>query len=398
MGSEIFVVACSACDAEGADNVTPIGCSACGARYEEQYESSDASSDSDGDDVFEIGTCHTCGIRGDEYIEGKFCRVCGGRADGCDFCKDCDNEGCDECLPTSPMERLKVYREGMKVGAPVFCTDENTDSCAVVSCKLCSKDKSGGGGHVCYGKHCPVCELRAKYHKKPIGTQAPSSPLPALKSIGGSISLVENGENAVMMSDPLSTIPPPVFVLNPWGMFIFNPSGAFPYSLIQVDAEGDWQFPPSAKAVSVLGMLQRSRLGTEFSMLVMNRLCLFLLFAPRMTPKLAPRAVETTHRIMEAVLPETLNPIAAPYTQDEVDWVVAGVGVSFRELEEARLWTFVYEMIVGLITADEKAALMYRTIMSYSPLMSLVEAKKYRESVEQRDPYALISVHFPASS
>lgn len=371
MGGEFFVVACSACNAEGADKVTPIGCAACGAMYEPQVDSSDSSSDyssseEDGDEVFEIGECHSCGVKGDEYIEGKFCKMCGGRADGCDFCKACNNEGCDACRSTSPAERLKAYREG-----------------AMIGCKTCNNEKKQG--HLCYGKNCPVCQLRAKE----------SSPTPVETKIGTKISLVEESDSAVMVSDPLASIPPPVFMLNPWGMFIFNADGSFPYSLIQNGAEGDWQFPPAAKAVNVLSMLQRSRMGTEYALLVMNRLCLFLLYAPRMKPRLAPRAVELTHRIMEAILPDNLTPVSAPYTNDEVAWVLAGEGVSFREIEEPRLWTFIYEMIVGLITADEKAALMYRTIMSYSPLMSLVEAKKYCESVEKRDPYASISVHFP---
>lgn len=365
---EYYDIACGACDAHGTSVVTPMGCRACGASF------GDGSEDSDDDDVFEIGAdeCRSCGIQGEQHIEGRFCKVCGERADGCDKCSDCNNEGCDACWATSPQAKLDAYRVSTKVSC---------DGCMDVGCKMCKKQK---GGHLCYGKHCPICEFRERHAKKEVMVAAPVP-------IGGSISMATEGVVA-LVPDPLAELPSPVFVLNPWGMFNLMPG--YPFSLLQTNVEGDWQFPPAASAARVLGLLQQSIKGTEFAMLCMNRLCLFLTYGPRMNPTLAPCAVEMTHRLLEAERPHALSPIAVPYSQEEVDWVVAGIGSSFRNFSEGQLWTFVYEMIAGLITADDKAATMYHTILAYSPLMSLVEAKKYREANEQRDAYAFVSSKF----
>lgn len=303
-GEEYYDIACGACDAHGTSIVTPMGCRACGASFE------DGSEDDSDDDVFEIGA--------------------------------------SEC-PVNVGTKMKE-------------------------------------GHLCYGKGCPICEFRQRHSKK-----EGSAPISAPVTIGGSISMATGGSVA-LVADPLAELPSPVFVLNPWGMFNLMPG--YPFSLLQTNVEGDWQFPPAASAARVLGLLQQSIKGTEFAMLCMNRLCLFLTYGPRMNPAIAPCAVELTHRLMEAEMPRTLAPIAVPYSQEEVDWVIAGIGSSFRNFSEGQLWTFVYELILGIIAADDKAATMYRTILAYSPLMSLVEAKKYREANEQRDAYAFVSSKF----
>ncbi len=364
--------------------------------------------------------CKSCGVRSKAYCSGKFCKVCRGRTDGCDRCAKCDDTGCAACFATSPAARLAAYRRARGLTKPVAaaaaatpigakapeclsCGAIGADLAAGTVCRQCSRRTDGGApcvackdigcatcraaaprrvnNHLCYGETCGVCELRRKYGKnrKSDGGKAP---------IGENISVVVADNSAVV--DPLGGdgIEAPLFALNAWGLFMLVRST---YPILQQNVEGDWQFPPAVSAVRVLALLQRSPHGAEHAVMVMDRLCLFLQFAPRMTPALAPGAVELAHRLAEARVPASMPLLDTPFTQDEIDWVLAGTGISFGALPEPQMWTFVYEMLVGLRATYDKAAVMYNTILSYSPLMSMVEAKKFRDANASRDAYAAIS-------
>lgn len=364
--------------------------------------------------------CKSCGVRSKAYCSGKFCKVCRGRTDGCDRCAKCDDTGCAACFATSPAARLAAYRRARGLTKPVAaaaaaapigakapeclsCGAIGADLAAGTLCKQCSRRTDGGApcaackdigcatcraaaprrvdSHLCYGETCGVCELRRKYGK---GRKNDSGKAP----IGENISVVVADNSAVV--DPLGGdgIEAPLFALNAWGLFMLVRST---YPILQQTVEGDWQFPPAVSAVRVLALLQRSPRGAEHALMVMDRLCLFLQFAPRMTPALAPGAVELAHRLAEARVPGSMPLLDTPFTQDEIDWVLAGTGISFGALPEPQMWTFVYEMLVGLRATYDKAAVMYNTILSYSPLMSMVEAKKFRDANASRDAYAAIS-------
>lgn len=364
--------------------------------------------------------CKSCGVRSKAYCSGKFCKVCRGRTDGCDRCAKCDDTGCAACFATSPAARLAAYRRARGLTKPVAaaaatapidakapeclsCGAIGVDLAAGTVCRQCSRRTDGGApcaacknigcatcraaaprridNHLCYGETCGVCELRRKYGK---GRKNDSGKAP----IGENISVVVADNSAVV--DPLGGdgIEAPLFALNAWGLFMLVRST---YPILQQNVEGDWQFPPAVSAVRVLAVLQRSPRGAEHALMVMDRLCLFLQFAPRMTPALAPGAVELAHRLAEARVPGSMPLLDTPFTQDEIDWVLAGTGISFGALPEPQLWTFVYETLVGLRATYDKAAVMYNTILSYSPLMSMVEAKKFRDANVSRDAYAAIS-------
>lgn len=394
--------------------------------------SSDVSSDSSdtSDDDFSIGSkcdktvclvrdreddrfeCKSCGVRSKALCGGKFCKVCRGRTDGCDRCAACDDIGCAACFATSPAARLAAYRRDRKMTKPVAaavpalavseCFSCGAAGATGVVCGHCNRRTDGGAscasckdigcatckaaaprrieGHLCYGDTCGVCELRRKYKKGRVNTGS------KIAAIGERIPIIIADNSAA--PDPLAVDDVPLFALNPWGLFMLVRST---YPILQQNVEGDWQFPPAASAVRVLSLLQRSTRGAEHALMVMDRLCLFLQFAPRMNPALAPGAVELAHRLAEARVPSSMPLLDTPFTQDEIDYVLAGIGVSFRALQEPQLWTFVYELMVGLRATYDKAAAMYDTILSYSPLMSMIEAKKFRDANASRDAYAAIA-------
>lgn len=451
---EELVVACSVCDTHDPELVTAVGCKVCGTEFgsdsgsdttssssvlssshisdtsswsddddddleiggafhpssyssSSSYISSDSSDtsdffDDDDDDDLDVGAkcaklgcqtcvrdpeddryeCKSCGVRSKDLCSGKFCKVCRQRTDGCDPCTACDNTGCSKCFATSPAARLEAYRRergmllGIKGKAPV-------SDCARMGCGASVPAPASIGCHTCYGDKCAICALQRKYGKdKPVAA-AVTTPVES-KTIGANL-----GALSVDGPDPLGDdIEPPLFALNAWGMFELV---KFTYPILQQNVEGDWQFPPTLSAARVLSLLQRSIRGAEHALMVMDRLCLFLQFAPRMTASLAPGAVEVVHRIAETRMPSSAPIVSASFTQDEIDWVLAGIGISFRTLPEPQLWTFVYEMIIGLRASDDKAALMFSTILGYSPLMSLIEAKKFRDANVARDVYASVS-------
>ncbi len=440
--SDVYAIACSVCDTHDPSAVSEIGCKACGTKFDPETSiSSDLSSsrlsdtssflDDDDDDDLEIGgsfpssssissssissslissdssdtsddfvdddeddldvgakcaklgcrtcvrdpdddrcECKSCGVRSKALCGGKFCKVCRQRTDGCDPCTACDNTGCAKCFATSPAARLEAYRR--ERGA--MGIKGKTPAPASIGCNTCGgQDGSASKNHTCYGDRCAICALQRKY-----------SVSGESKAVGANL-----GALSVDGPDPLGDdIEPPLFALNAWGMFELV---KFTYPILQQNVEGDWQFPPALSAARVLSLLQRSIRGAEHALMVMDRLCLFLQFAPRMTPPLAPGAVELVHRIAETRMPPSAPIVSASFTQDEVDWVLAGIGASFRMLPESQVWTFVYEMIVGLRASDDKAALMFSTILGYSPLMSLVEAKKFRDANVAKDVYASVS-------